>query len=288
MSDRAEDVSFLNREYDARARTQSFERERIYKERSQATFDRTERIADIVYDTASGSKLDIFPSQPGAPLFVWFHGGYWRSSTKDANAFVAPGLVEAGVAVASVDYSLAPAVRIGEIVRQVRTSVAWLVQNARAYGYEAERIHVGGHSAGGHLVGMLLAGKWQASFGLPRDVVRTGLAISGLFDLAPLQKTFVNEALRLNETEIRDNSPINLLPETSTATLLATVGGAESSEFHRQTDDYLCAWQQCGHRGTRIDMPGFHHFDIILELEHPGNALFDTLLQSILQSGRTS
>ncbi len=285
MSERAGDVSFLNSEYDARARTPSFDRERIYKERSQAAFDRTERIADIVYDTASGSKLDIYPAQPGAPLFVWIHGGYWRSSTKDANAFVAPGLVDAGVAVASVDYSLAPAVRIGEIVRQVRTSVAWLVENARTYKYDAGRIHVGGHSAGGHLVGMLLADKWPKSFGLARDPVRTGLAISGLFDLAPLQKTFVNEALRLNEAEIRDNSPINLLPETSNATLLATVGGTESSEFQRQTDEYLRAWQHRGHRGTRIDMPGFHHFNIILELEKPGNPLFDKLLDSIRQNG---
>lgn len=284
MSDRADDVSFLNREYDARARTQSFDRERVYKERSQAAFDRTERIADLIYDTASGSKLDIYPSRSGAPLFVWFHGGYWRSSTKDANAFVAPGLVEAGVSVASVDYSLAPAVRIGEIVRQVRTSLAWLVQNADTYGYDAGRIHVGGHSAGGHLVGMLLAGKWQENFGLSRNVIRTGLAISGLFDLAPLRVTFVNEALRLSEAEIRDNSPINLIPETSDATLLATVGGAESSEFHRQTDDYLRAWQRAGHRGTQIDMPSFHHFDIILELERPGNALFDTLLASIQQN----
>jgi len=281
MSDRADDVSFLNGEYDARARTHSFDRERIYKERSQAAFDRTERIADLVYDTSSGSKLDIYPSQPGAPLFVWIHGGYWRSSTKDANAFVAPGLVDAGVAVASVDYSLAPNVRIGEIVRQVRTSVAWLVHNARTYGYDARHVHVGGHSAGGHLVGMLLADKWQNSFGLAHDAVRTGLAVSGLFDLAPLQKTFVNDALRLNEAEIGDNSPINLIPKTSDATLLATVGGVESSEFHRQTDDYLRAWQRCGHRGTRIDLPGFHHFDVILELERPGNALFDNLLANI-------
>jgi arylformamidase len=285
MSDGADDASFLNREYDARARTQSFDRERIYRERSQAAFDRTERIADLVYDTASGSKLDIYPSRPGAPLFVWFHGGYWRSSTKDANAFVAPGLVEAGVTVANVDYSLAPTVRIGEIVRQVRTSVAWLVQNAHRYGYEAGRMHVGGHSAGGHLVGMLLAEKWQERFGLSPDAVRTGLAISGLFDLAPLQKTFVNEALRLNESEISDNSPINLIPKASDATLLAAVGGTESSEFHRQTDDYLRAWQRSGHRGIRIDMPGFHHFDIILELERPGNVLFDTLLASIRHSG---
>jgi arylformamidase len=285
MSDRTDEVAFLNREYDARAQTQSFDRERIYRERSQAARDGTERIADVVYDTTSGSKLDIYPSVRGAPLFVWFHGGYWRSSTKDANAFVAPGLVEAGVTVVSVDYSLAPAVRIGEIVRQVRTSVAWLVQNAHRYGYETGRIHLGGHSAGGHLVGMLLAERWQESFGLSPSVVRTGLAISGLSDLAPLQKTFVNEDLRLDESEIRDNSPINLIPKTSDASLLATVGGTESSEFQRQTDDYLRAWQRAGHRGTRIDMPGFHHFDIILELERPGNALFDKLLSSIRENG---
>ena len=199
MSDRADDASFLNREYDARARTQSFDRERIYKERSQAAFDRIERIADLVYDPASGSKLDIYPSNPGSPLFVWFHGGYWRSSTKDANAFVAPGLVESGVTVASVDYSLAPAVRIGEIVRQVRTSVAWLVRNAHEYGYDAGHVHVGGHSAGGHLVGMLLAEEWQETSACPATQSGADSRSAACSTSRPCRKHPSTSALRLNE-----------------------------------------------------------------------------------------
>jgi arylformamidase len=43
-----------------------------------------------------------------------------------------------------------------------------------------------GSSAGGHLVGMLLAGGWQADYGVPEAVMRGSLPISGLFDLRPL------------------------------------------------------------------------------------------------------
>jgi arylformamidase len=279
--ERNEDVDFLNREYDARSATKAFDREGIYRQRSKDAWARIERIGDVVYDAASGSKLDIYPAQRGAPLFVWFHGGYWRSSTKNDNAFVAPGLVETGIAVANVDYTLAPAVKIGEIVRQVRASVAWLSQNQKRYGFDARRIHVGGHSAGGHLVGMLLANDWQQRFGVRSDIIGAGLAVSGLFDLAPLRRTFVNEALGLDDAAIRDNSPINFVPHQAGSKLLATVGGLESSEFQKQTNDYLRAWQNAGNLGERVDMPGFHHFDIILELERRGNALFDSLHEAI-------
>jgi len=38
---------------------------------------------DLVYGTADGERLDLFPTaQPGAPLLVFIHGGYWRSMDK--------------------------------------------------------------------------------------------------------------------------------------------------------------------------------------------------------------
>lgn len=272
---------YLNREYDARSTTQSFDRVTIYAERSAAARARIETLPDLVYDEKSGSKLDLHPAARGAPLFVWIHGGYWRSSSKNDNSFVAPGLVENGVAVANLDYTLAPAVQIGEIVRQIRSAIAWLHANAMRYGYSRDDIHVGGHSAGGHLTGMLLADGWPSQFGLPSDVIRSGFPVSGLFDLAPLQKTFVNDDLQFRDDEISANSPIRFIPKASNAALLAAVGGEESTEFRRQTENYAEAWKAAGHTGEYLLMPGFHHFDIILELEKPGNPLFDRLLATI-------
>lgn len=277
----AVDVEFLNREYNARAATTHFDKDGIYRERSRRALEALERVPDLVYDAQSGSKLDIFPAGKGSPVFAWIHGGYWRSSSKDENAFVAPGLVQQGITVVNIDYSLAPAVSLDEIVRQIRSSAAWIYQNLAQYGGDPRRIHVGGHSAGGHLTGMLACGGWQKSYDLPDDVVATALCVSGLFELEPLRHTFVNDNLKLDRAAAARNSPIQHIPERSATRLLATCGGDESSEFRRQTENYLAEWRNAGHAGDRISMPGFHHFDIILELERRGNPLLDTLTDAI-------
>jgi len=187
--------------------------------------------------------------------------------------------------VASIDYSLAPSVSIGEIVRQVRQSIVWLYQHADTLGFDRTRLHIGGHSAGGHLVGMLLADGWREEQGLPADLFGVALPISGLFDLEPMRHTFVNEALKLTDDEIAQYSPIRHLPAKMSTRLLGTYGGKESSEFARQTNDYLAAWKDATGYAVKIEMPDHHHFDIILQLESAGNPLFDTLLEHIQHGG---
>ncbi|RDV01910.1 alpha/beta hydrolase [Undibacter mobilis] len=275
------DREFLDREYDARLLSAGFDKAAIYQRESARVLGTIERIPDIVYDPTSGETLDLYPAAKGGPLFVWIHGGYWRSSNKTENAFVAPAFLKAGVSVASIDYTLAPAVSLDEIVRQVRASIAWLYTNAAAYGFDGRRIHIGGHSAGGQLVGMLLADGWRQSFGLPEGVFGAALSVSGLHDLHPLVHNFVNEPLSLDHASASRNSPLEHLPARSTAHLIGTCGGLESSEFKRQTRDYVDAWKARGFGGEEIAMPGFHHFDIILELEKSESPLFARTIQRI-------
>jgi arylformamidase len=177
------DQATLDREYDAFPAAAGFDKTAVYKLHSERAFASLERVPDLVYDEASGSKLDLYPGPKGSPLFVWVHGGYWRASTKNENAFVAGGLVPSGITVANVDYTLAPSVTLDEIVRQVRTSIAWLHRNTARFGVDANLIHIGGHSAGGQLIGMLLADEWKSAFQLPRDVIGAALGVSGLFDM---------------------------------------------------------------------------------------------------------
>jgi arylformamidase len=276
------DRPMLDREYDARIAAGAFDKASVYRRESERVIGSIERIADIVYDDQSQSKLDIYPAAKGAPLFVWVHGGYWRSSTKNENAFVAPAFVKHGINVASIDYTLAPLATLDEIVRQVRASISWLARHASDYGIDARQIHVGGHSAGGHLVGMLLSDDWQSSFGVADDLIGVALSVSGLHDLHPLVHSFVNEPLSMNAQSASRNSPLEHLPASSSAHLIASCGGLESAEFKRQTSDYLGAWTARGFSGEEVAMPGFHHFNIILELEKPGSALFDVTCARIL------
>lgn len=266
------DKETLDREYNARASVPSFEAEyACCVAESERAKQEHRRIADIVYDEASGETFDLYPADPGAPAFLWIHGGYWRGGSKEDNAFVVPGLRANGMAVAVLNYTLAPRVSLDEIVRQTRAAIAFLHARREQFEIAAGGIAVGGSSAGAHLVGMLLAEGWHSDFAVPNDVIRVALALSGLYDIEPLRHTHVDAWLGLDIASIERNSPLRHIPTRSTAALLASVGGRETSEFCRQTADYAAAWTAAGHRGSVIAMPLHNHFDIALSLsEHDG------------------
>ena len=276
------DAATLEREYNARASVPDFDAEYAeYVRLSHAAVARYSRIADIVYDERSGETLDIFPAGPDSPLFVWLHGGYWRALSKDDNAFVVDGLLPRGVSVAVVNYSLAPVVTLDEIIRQVRAALAWLFHHAGDYGIDPKRLHVGGSSAGGQLVGMLLAPGWTAPLGLPAHPIATATALSGLFDLEPLRHISQNEWLHLDAEAARRNSPLFSVPTGSLTRLLVAAGGQETAEFRRQSADYLRVWREAGNAGDEIALPGNNHFNIAVALATPGNVLNQAVLDGI-------
>ncbi|MCR4267574.1 alpha/beta hydrolase [Nitratireductor sp. ZSWI3] len=276
------DRATLEHEYNARESVASFDAEYArYVAESERVKQSLAAARDIVYDVRSGERLDLYRAGGSSPVFLWIHGGYWRGGSKEDNAFAAGGLTAHGISVAVMNYTLAPEAGIDEMVRQVRSAVAWLKRNGAKHGLDAHRIHVGGSSAGGHLAGMLLAGGWLETFGLPEDTLGTVLALSGLHELEPLQHTQVNSWMHFDAASIAENSPIRLIPERTGARLIASVGGRETGEFIRQTLDYAAAWQRAGHATQVIDMPSHNHFDIALSLCEPDGALVEALCASI-------
>jgi arylformamidase len=281
------DRAGLDHQYDARATVADYEAEaRAYAEDSVAAMTTLDRRADLVFDPASGSALDLYPAAgPGPhPVFVWVHGGYWRALSKQENAFVAPALVAAGISVAVIDYTLAPAAALEEITRQTRAAVGWIHHNAAAQGLDANRIFVGGSSAGGHLTGMLLAADgWRAEAGLPQGVIKGAVSLSGLYDLEPVRLGRVNDWLGLDAPRARRLSPLHLLPTDPAegCPLIVSYGGSETAEFKRQTDDYLAAWTGHGHPGRFVAMEDCNHFDIARRLGTHGTPLAEAAIRLI-------
>ena len=167
-----------------------------------------------------------------------------------------------------------------EIVRQTRAAVAWLHHNAWRLGFDGERIYVSGHSAGGHLVGMLLATDWPREFGVPADVIRGATAISGIFDLEPIRLTYVNAPIGMDAATARRNSPIHM-PPLRPAPLILTYGENETDEFKRQTRAYRAVCARAGVPIRMVAMPRRNHFDAVLELAEPdsdlGRAVFEQM-----------
>ncbi len=287
------DATALDMQYNARATVPHVESIlKQYADESRRARDTLPCALNLPYGDHPDETLDVFPAArdspapgcpaPGcpAPVFIYIHGGYWRALGKDDSSSMAPAFTRAGAVVVAVNYSLAPAVTLDRIVDQVRRAVAWVQRNIAAHGGDPGRLHVGGSSAGGHLCGMLLACGWQRELGLPGDVIRGALLLSGLYDLTPLVHTHINQWMRMTPADAARNSPDRLVPDHG-CPIVVSYGEHETDEFKRQSNDYLQAWQARGFPGRYVPAPGLNHFDIVLDLGRPGSPLAQAMFEQM-------
>ena len=57
-----------------------------------------------------------------------------------------------------------------------------------------------------------MAEGWQERLGLPADAIRGGCGVSGLYDLVPIRRSYLNEVLALDDATAERNSPERLRP----------------------------------------------------------------------------
>lgn len=208
------------------------------------------------YGEDARETIDFFPAtRPNAPLFLWMHGGYWRRMSKNEFSFVAPPLVEAGAAVAVVNYPLAPGPTLDEIVDSVRRAYTYALGHAGDLNADPAKVFLGGHSVGAQLAAMVAAAY----------EVRGLLTLSGLYDLEPLRSTHINEGIAMDTATAARNSPIHQPPLGEPSLAIAT-GEHEQAAFHLQQRRYLAAWRSWGHEAREIEAAGHNHFTIVLEL----------------------
>lgn len=281
----------LDREYDNQKKIADFRSYVAYCRReSEAARLRWQGRLDVAYGALPSERLDIFPAAPGAeasPVEVYFHGGYWRLLDKNDFSYVANGFVPHGVTTVIVNYGLIPTVDMDELIRQCRAAVAWVFRHIAAYGGDPRRLHLSGHSAGAHIVAMLLATDWtQWAPGLPKAIAKGATAISGIYDLEPMRHCFLKDTLRLTEDQVLRNSPVRLRPEGA-APLLLTVGGDEGDEYLRQSRELAEAWRGSPCRPEMVVFPNENHFSIRDQLGDSASRMV-SLMQAAWTSPATS
>ena len=128
-------------------------------------------VPNITYLTASNydAKLDLYvtrtPDKP-LPTLIWIHGGGWTGGTKESYAGI-PAYLAMGMNVVNVEYRLARVAQAPAAVEDCRCALRWVIQHAKEYGIDVNRLVVSGGSAGGHLA--LTTGMVPASAGLDRQ-----------------------------------------------------------------------------------------------------------------------
>jgi arylformamidase len=277
------DREALDKQYDNRAAVPEFPRfVEQWERQSEQLRRKAELIRDVPYGDHERERLDIFPSAvAGSPIQVFFHGGYWQAMDKQVFHFMADGFVEKGVTTALVNYPLAPHVTMDDLVNACRRAMAWLFEHAGAYNGDPDQLFISGHSAGGHIVAMLMATRWEDfSRGLPAEVIRGGCALSGLFDLIPIHLCYLNDVLGMDQQMAERNSPVRLSP-TCFGSLIVGVGGLESDEYHAQSRDFSEAWSQKGSDIQSMTLPNHHHFSILDELTDENSPLYRAMLDQM-------
>lgn len=225
----------------------------------------------IAYGTTAIEKLDIYKTKRSkAPVNVYIHGGAWRNGQARDFAFPAEVFINAGAHFVVVDF-----VQITEtggnllpMIQQVRSAVAWVYKNAASFGGDRERLYITGHSSGSHLAGCTLVTDWEKEFGLPADIIKGGLLVSGMYDLKPVRLSKRSEYVKFTD-EIEQALSSQRHIDKLNAPIIVAYGTQETPEFQRQSREFAAAVKAAGKPVELIVGEGFNHFEMQETLGNP-------------------
>lgn len=216
---------------------------------------------NIPYGTRPRERFDYFPGNPDEGIFVFIHGGYWQMRHKDTFRFLARGPLSLGFHVASVGYTLAPEMNLYEIVNEVRMALRSVCAYSEKFQADSRKVIVSGWSAGGHLCAMMLA----------EPFVVGALAISGIYDLEPISKCYLNQALKLSGEDVLRLSPLRIPCVRKPMAIVC--GEEELPELQRQSLSFATLRAQEMIPGSFGLLENKNHFTILHELEDENGTL---------------
>jgi arylformamidase len=254
-----------------------------YATNSEITRARIGAPRRYAYGAAPVEGLDVFTTgRPNAPVNVFIHGGAWRGGLAKNYAFPAESFVNAGAHFVVLDFS--PVQDFGGdlamMAGQVRRAVAWVYRNAKAFGGDAGRLYVSGHSSGAHLAGVVLVTDWQKDFDLPADTVKGGLLCSGMYDLKPVRLSARSSYVKFTDEMEHAVSTQRHLGRLNCPVVVAH-GTLETPEFQRQTRDFAAALKAAGKPAQLLVAQGYNHFEIFETLASPYGLLGRAALEQM-------
>jgi arylformamidase len=225
----------------------------------------------LAYGPTEIERLDVYsPKRRNAPVMVFIHGGAWRTGRAGDYAFLAENFVRAGAHFVALDFT--PVQELGgsllAMADQVRRAVAWCWRNAAGFGGDPARLYVSGHSSGGHLAGVVAATDWRRDFGLPPDVVKGTVCVSGMYELQPVRLSARANYVKFTDETVQELSAIRHIDRIN-APMLVAYGTLETPEFQRQNREFAAALRASGKPTLLVVADGYNHFEIVETLGNP-------------------
>jgi len=223
------------------------------------------------YGPTDIEKLDIHRTKrANAPIFVFIHGGAWLGGEAKNYGFPAEMFVNAGAHYIALDFIAVKAAGgdIGIMADQVRRAIAWVYKNAGSFGGDPDRLYVGGHSSGGHLCGVALVTDWNKDFGLPPDIIKGGLCMSGMYDIKPVRLSKRSAYVKFTDDMEQAMSSQRHIARLH-APILVTYGTNETPDFQRQNRDFAAAVKAAGKPVQLVEGADYNHFEMCESLGNP-------------------
>ncbi len=177
------------------------------------------------------------------PLLLWIGAGAWALVDRHKEMNFCKRMALEGIAVASVGHRLSSAVfqnplrttgiKHPEHMKDITAAFHWLYNHAEEYGFDKDRIYVGGYSSGAHLAALLsLDNRYLQNVGLDKSNIKGVIPISGTYDILDYKNAFANgsrpELVEQHvhavfgdtEQEHLDASPTTFIKEISVPMLL--------------------------------------------------------------------
>ena len=223
------------------------------------------------YGATAFEKLDIYRTKrEKAPIFVFIHGGAWLGGEAKNYAFPAEMIVNAGAHYVALDFI--PIKEAGGDLRvmaeQVRRGIAWVFRNAEKFDGDRDCLYIGVIRREDISAGVALVTDWQNDFGLPGDVVKGGLCMSGMYDMKAVRLSKRSTYVKFtDEMEQAMSSQRHL--DLLRAPIIVTYGTQETPEFQRQNRDFAAAVKAVGKPVELVEAPYFNHFEILESLGNP-------------------
>jgi arylformamidase len=254
-----------------------------YETNSEALRKRLGEPRRLTYGSTPVEWIDLYPARrANAPIHVFIHGGAWRGGLARHYGVPAETFVAAGAHYITVEFTNVTQTNgdLTPMPQQVRSALAWIYRNAASFGGDPNRIYISGHSSGGHLAGVAAITDWEKDFGVPKDVIKGALLISGLYDLKAVRLSARSSYVKFTDEVEHAFSTQRHLDRLSVPLVLA-YGTFETPEFQRQTRDFAAAVRAAGKPVTLLVADGYNHFEIIETLANPHGLLGRAALEQM-------